>query len=95
MTVSIPVKIHDQKTSTNTATIKCMPKSATVYVPGCYQYICLVIVDVVEASFPVTEAFYIGNSYKALYNGNADFGKIGHKIIGRNTESPARAAKKK
>lgn len=92
VTVSIPVKIHDQKTPSNKAIIKCMPKAATVYVPGSYQYICLVITDVVEASFPTTEAFYIGNSYKATYDGEFNFGKIGHKIIGRNTDKPAKEA---
>lgn len=90
--VEVPVRIHDQKSSTNKMKITCMPKAATVYVPGSYKYICLVITDVVEASFPTTEAFYIGNSYKALYDGNFGFGKIGHKILGRNNENPARAA---
>lgn len=65
-----------------------MPKAATVYVPGSYKYICLVIVDVVEASFPMAENFYIGNTHRATYDGNFDFGKIGHKIIGRNVDDP-------
>lgn len=90
--ISIPVKIHDQKTPTNTSTIKCIPKAATVYVPGSYKYISLVIVDVVEASFPMAEIFYIGNTHRATYDGNYDFGKIGHKIIDRNVDDPARAA---
>lgn len=90
--IEIPVTVHDIKTSTNTAKIKCMPKAATVYIPGTFKFICLVIVDVVEASFPVTENFYIGNAHMATYGGNFDFGKIGHKIIGRNTDNPARAA---
>lgn len=90
--INIPVKIHDQKNDANKATLKCIPKAATVYVPGSFKYICLVIVDVVESSFPQTERFYIGNTYQASYAGNTDFGKIGHKIIGRNVESPAIAA---
>ena len=90
--IEIPVTVHDIKTSTNTAKIKCMPKAATVYIPGTFKFICLVIVDVVEASFPITENFYIGNAHMATYGGNFDFGKIGHKIIGRNTDNPARAA---
>lgn len=87
--IDIPVKVHDIKTATNKATLKCMPKAATVYLPGSFKYICLVIVDVVESSFPVTEAYYIGNTHKATYGGNPDFGKIAHKIIGRNSELPA------
>lgn len=92
LSISIPVNIHDVKTTANKATIKCIPKASTVYVPGAFKYICLVIVDVVEASFPTTEFFYIGNSHRATHAGNFDFGKIGHKIIGRNSEQPAKAA---
>lgn len=90
--VNIPIKLHDQKDDKNKAILKCTPKAATVYIPGSFKYICLVIVDVVESSFPQTERFYIGNTYQASYTGNFDFGKIGHKIIGRNVESPAIAA---
>lgn len=50
VSVTIPVKVHDQKTATNKAKVSCIPKAATVYVPGSYQFISLVIVDVVEAS---------------------------------------------
>lgn len=71
------------------ATLKCMPKAATVYMPGASKYVCLVIVDAVESSFPITESYYIGNAHKAMYAGNPDFGKIAHQIIGRNTEQPA------
>lgn len=92
LNISIPANIHDLKTSANKATIKCIPKASTVYVPGTFKFICLVIVDVVEASFPTTESFYIGNAHRATHAGNFDFGKVGHKIIGRNTEQPAKAA---
>lgn len=81
VTVSVPVDVHDIKTKTNKLELKCMPKAATVYIPGSYKHICLVIVDVVEASFPKTESYYLGNTYKATYSGNKDFGKIGHKIV--------------
>lgn len=85
--VNIPIKIHDLKDEKNTSTLKCMPKAATVYVPGSFKYICLVIVDVVEASFPITEYYYIGNTYRAPFRGNFDFGKIGRKIIGSNIDA--------
>lgn len=74
VTVSIPVAIHNLKTKTNTASIQCMPS--------------LVVVDVTENTFPPTESLYIGNSYKTTFEGNSDFGKIAHKIIGQNTKKP-------
>ncbi|UUV42245.1 MAG: putative capsid protein [Hattula totivirus 1] len=92
VTVNIPVLLHDQKDATKKAELKCMPKAATVYIPGSYKHICLVIVDVVETSFPAAEHFYIGNSYRATYAGNHDFAKIGHKLLGRNTDAPATPA---
>nr|QHA33715.1 putative capsid protein [Pisingos virus] len=90
--VDIPIVVHDLKTAQNKAIVTCMPKAATVYIPGSYKYICLVIVDVVEASFPATEIYYIGNSYTATFTGNHDFGKVGHKIIGRDTSAPSNPA---
>nr|QGA70946.1 hypothetical protein [Lindangsbacken virus] len=86
--VKIPVSVHDQKTSTNTFEVHCVPKACTVYVPGVFKRICLVVVDVVEASFPVTEDFYIGHSYKASYNGNNGFAAVAYKLLGRNETSP-------
>nr|QRD99874.1 MAG: capsid [Culex modestus totivirus] len=86
--VKIPVKVHDQKTAANELELHCVPKASTVYIPGSYKFICLVIVDVVEASFPWTEEFYIGHSYKAQYAGNSGFAAVAHKMIGRNTTSP-------
>lgn len=60
VTVSITVADHDLKTKTNTASIQCMPS--------------LVVVDVTEnTSPPPTESLYIGNSYKATFDGNSDF----------------------
>lgn len=87
--VTIPISIHGQKTSTYKIVLKGMPKAATLYIPGSFKHICLVIVDVDEASFPPTEHFYIGNSDRASFTGNDEFAKIAHKLIGRNSEKPA------
>ncbi|QLJ83494.1 capsid protein [Fitzroy Crossing toti-like virus 1] len=86
--VKIPVKVHDQKTAANELELHCMPKACTVYIPGSFKYICLVIVDVVEASFPPAEDFYIGHSYKAQYAGNIGFAAVAHKMLGRNSTPP-------
>lgn len=87
--VNLLIIAHDLKISTNTATVLSMPKAATVYIPGSFKYICLVIVDVVESSFPPMESYYIGHSYKATNSRNTDFSKLAHKMLGRNTDKPA------
>nr|UOO01010.1 hypothetical protein [Jordan Creek virus] len=88
--LKIPVKIHDQKNKSQaTFEIHSMPKAATVVIPGVYKYICLVIVDVVETSFPAEENYYLGSSYKATFAGNIGFSSVAYKLLGRNVVAPA------
>lgn len=55
------VTAHDQKDAANNKfELVTMPKAATIYVPGNYQYICLVIVDADEAGYTPARDFLLG-----------------------------------
>ncbi|UHK02997.1 MAG: hypothetical protein FuToV9_gp1 [Hangzhou totivirus 9] len=60
-----------------------IPKSACAYIPGNYQYICLVIVDAMSQTFPQNQKYAVCKGIAASRSGEFDFSKLVFSYLGR------------
>lgn len=86
----MPVTMHDQKTEANSLELVTMPKACTIYVPGNYEHICLVIVDSEDGNYSPTRDYLLGpgdgdTTYRVSWNGTDDFATYAMRYLKRSS----------
>lgn len=77
----------DPKTEGRTMKMSFMPKAATVYIPGKYSRVCLVVVDSTRSIYPESENYEITMGIYASRTGQYEFAKQVYISLGRMTDT--------
>ncbi|XP_034654752.1 uncharacterized protein LOC117892552 [Drosophila subobscura] len=82
--------LGDQKTEGKSMKMDFMPKAATVYIPGNYARICLVVIDSTSATFPSAQPYSVCKGITATRAGEFDFAKKLFAAMGRVNDASVR-----
>lgn len=91
--ITVDVKYSNtvtEKTAGKTMKARFIPKAATVYVPGSYTNICLVVVDSTRQAFPDNQDYALCRGISASRAGNFEFAKQVYAYLGRRTDNAVR-----
>lgn len=84
MYIDVPTKNADNDlNSGQSLVLQLMPRAATVYIPGLYEHICLVIVDASVKTFPSSQPYKVAFNIEAKRAGNKNFAAQTYAYLGR------------
>ncbi|QMU95573.1 hypothetical protein [Bactrocera dorsalis toti-like virus 2] len=79
-----------EKTAGNTMKARFMPRAATVYIPGSFTNICLIVTDSTRQSFPDNQDYIVCRGITASRSGNFEFAEQAYAYLGRRVDTSVR-----